>query len=106
MASPNQRRIISPKERIKPQGPFFQIEWNWIEDVIYKTQNANCVLLWQYFFKNAPEYECELSSAYCREVLRMGEKAYKNAFEILVAHGYLKLREGSKTKYDFSPFPE
>ena len=106
MASPNQRRIISPKERIKPEGPFFQIEWVWIEEVIMRTQNANCVILWEYFFKNAPEYVCELSSAYCKNVLGFGEKAYKAAFDRLVTCGYLKLRKNSHTVYDFVPFPD
>lgn len=105
MASPNQRRIISPKERIKPEGPFYQLEWNWVEQVMIRTKNANCAILWQYFFKNAPEYVCELSSSYCKDVLGFGEKAYKTAFDTLVANGYLKLKEGSRTSYDFIPFP-
>lgn len=105
MASPNQRRIISPKERSKPEGPFYQLEWNWVEQVMIKTKNANCAILWQYFFKNAPEYVCELSSSYCKDVLGFGEKAYKTAFDALVANGYLKLKEGSRTSYDFIPFP-
>lgn len=50
MASPNQRRITSPKERIKPEGPFYQLEWNWVEQVMIRTKNANCAILWQYFF--------------------------------------------------------
>lgn len=105
MSSPNQRKIISPKERIKPTEPFFQIEWKWIEDVIQRTQNSNCVILWQYFFKNAPEYVCELSSSYCRNVLQLGEKAYKAAIDRLISCGYLQLKEGTKTVYYFVPFP-
>lgn len=105
MASPNQRKVVSPKDRVKPEGPFYQLEWQWVEQVMLKTQNANCAILWQYFFKNAPEYVCELSSLYCKNVLCLGEKAYKSAFERLVECGYLQLRENSRTCYDFIPFP-
>ena len=105
MSSPNQRKVISPSERIKPKEPFFQIEWKWIEEIIQETQNPNCVILWQYFYKNAPDYICEVSSSYIRNVLQMGEKAYKAAFDRLIECKYLVRKGNSKTIFDFVPFP-
>ena len=52
MASPNQRKIVCSIEKPKLTGGFFQIKWEWIEDVTYRTGNANATLIWQFLYKN------------------------------------------------------
>ena len=105
MASPNQRKIVCSIEKPKLTGGFFQIKWEWIEDVTYRTGNANATLLWQFLYKNKKDYVFEFSSSYFRTALKIGRRALEKAFADLEINGYLKLREDTKTVYEFIPFP-
>lgn len=53
------------------------------------------------FFKNEDGYTIGLSP----EELSATLGVKKTAFNLLVATGYLKLRESSKVHYDFIPYP-
>ena len=60
---------------------------------------------YNYFFKNEDGYTIGLSPEELSATLGVKKTAYQTAFNLLVATGYLKLREGSKVHYDFIPYP-
>lgn len=107
---PNQRRVTNHKKmrngRIDGAGGSMIIAY-WIDVclVVKRTGNPLCGLLWEYFFKNEDGYTIGLSPEELSATLGIKKTAYQTAFNLLVAAGYLKLREGSKVHYDFIPYP-
>lgn len=103
---PNQRRVTNHKKmkngRIDGTGGSMIIAyWADVCLVVKRTGNPLCGLLWEYFFKNEDGYTIGLSP----EELSATLGVKKTAFNLLVATGYLKLRESSKVHYDFIPYP-
>ena len=106
---PNQRRVTNHKKmkdgRIDGAGGSMIIAyWADVCLVVKRTGNPLCGLLWEYFFKNEDGYTIGLSPEELSATLGVKKTAYQTAFNLLVATGYLKLREGSKVHYDFIPY--
>lgn len=107
---PNQRRVTTNKKIIDGKlegagGSMIIAYWSDVCRVVKQTNNPLCGILWEYFFKNENGYTIGLSPEELYNTLGIKKTAYETAFKLLLNYGYLKLKEGTKTCYDFIPYP-
>lgn len=62
--------------------------------------------LWCYLSANAEDYTFALSQVAVEEAIGMKIDAYNTAVNNLIEEGYLVVREGSNTVYDFYEIPQ
>lgn len=106
---PNQRTITINKALCNRDNTYAVINLEALEEAMYRLQTKLGIKLYLYLVKNQDKYRFNMySSDFCK-LCRCSLSGYRSAFDELVSNGYLVLKLGTETMYNFyekSQLPE
>lgn len=101
MRVPNQRRIKIHKESTNKTNLYTTNNLMALDEAARRLQTKGGFKLYMYLAKNQDSYVLDLYSSNFLVWSGLGIAAYRTAFNELIDHGYLILKDGSETIYTF-----
>lgn len=102
---PNQR-VANIKHTIHTKNNLFYTAGLEATDRALSELSGNAFKLYMYLNKNKQNYNALLSFQEIHKACKMAKQTYTNAFAELEEHGYLVLKDGTKTIYTFYENPD